>query len=457
MYKACDIRGVYGSELTEVEALLIGKAIGTFIGGASLVVGGDTRYSTDPLKRSLIEGLLSTGSDVTDIGTVPTPATYFAKNLLKAQAAVMVTASHNPAQYNGFKLLIADTPVTEEDIIRIREIVESGKFLTGKGVYTNEKVLPSYLQMILSSSTMRRKLKVVLDCGNGAASVVALQIFEEIGYEVIPLFCEPLGNFPHRDPNPSVEEHLGALKEKVVDQKADIGIAFDGDGDRVVFVDDTGRFCDGEAMFLLLVTQALNTSAHEKVVYDGKSSSIVHKGILEHGGIAIPERSGHAFIRRRFLEEKAVLAGEVSGHYFFSELGHDDGLYAAVRVCSILSEGNQKLSSWIDGIETPLITPDIRLYLDAQERESILARVREKGSAYSLSYLDGVRVDTPHGWIVARNSVTEPCVTVRMEADTLETGTSLAQEIFEDYPEVCHRIEMALKAREMKKTGIRYL
>ncbi|MBN2859572.1 MAG: phosphomannomutase/phosphoglucomutase [Sphaerochaetaceae bacterium] len=455
MYKACDIRGVYGNELTEAEALHIGKAIGTFIGGAPLVVGGDTRFSTDPLKRSLIEGLLSTGSDVTDIGTVPTPVTYFAKNVLNAQGAVMVTASHNPAQYNGFKLLIADTPVKEEDIIRIRELVESRQFLTGKGVYTNVKVLPSYLQMILSSSTMRRKLKVVLDCGNGAASVVALQIFEEIGYEVVPLFCEPLGTFPHRDPNPSVEEHLSALKEKVVQEKADIGIAFDGDGDRVVFVDDTGRFCDGEAIFLLLVNQALSTSANAKIVYDGKSSSIVHKGILEHGGIAIPERSGHAFIRRRFLEEQAVLAGEVSGHYFFSELGHDDGLYAAVRVCSILSEGNQSLSTWIDSVETPLITPDIRLYLDTQTRKSILARVSEKGSLYRLSYLDGVRVDTPHGWVVARNSVTEPCVTVRMEADSLETGKNLAREIFEDYPEVCKRIELALVERNRKKTGIR--
>jgi len=455
MYKACDIRGVYGSELTEAEALLIGKAIGTFIGGAPLIVGGDTRFSTDPLKRSLIEGLLSTGSDVTDIGTVPTPVTYFAKNLLKTQGAVMVTASHNPSQYNGFKLLIADTPVREEDIIQIRRLVESREFLKGKGVYTNTKVLPSYLQMILSSSTMRRRLKVVLDCGNGAASVVALQIFEELGYEVVPLFCEPLGNFPHRDPNPSVEEHLSALKEKVVQQKADVGIAFDGDGDRVVFVDDTGRFCDGEAVFLLLVTQALNTSANAKIVYDGKSSSIVHKGILEHGGIPIPERSGHAFIRRRFLEEHAVLAGEVSGHYFFSELGHDDGLYAAVRVCSILSEGDQSLSSWIDAIETPLITPDIRIYLDAQERDSILARVREKGSGYSLSYLDGVRVDAPHGWMVARNSVTEPCITVRMEADALETGKNLAQEIFGDYPEVCQRIERALEARVQKKTGTR--
>ncbi len=452
IYKECDIRGVFEEDLNESEALLIGKAIGSMIDGRSILVGGDTRYSTDPLKRSLIEGLLSTGSDVIDIGTVPTPVTYFSKRELGTYAAVMVTASHNPAEYNGFKLLIADTPVTEKDIQQIQELVRSQRFREGKGQYTNEKIIPRYLQMILSEITRKRKLSIVVDCGNGAASVIALQLFEELGYDVVPQFCEPMGNFPHRDPNPSVEEHVTALKERVIREKADLGIAFDGDGDRVVFVDDAGRYCDSEAVFLLLINHYMRDSSSENIVYDGKSSSIVKKGIEKAGAHAIPERSGHAFIRKRFLEENALLAGEVSGHFFFRELGYDDGLYAALRMCEFLSGNERAFSDLLNDFEAPLITPDIRIYENEEIRKELLSLVENKGREFTLSYLDGVRLDTPYSWIVIRKSVTEPCVTIRMEADTLSEGKKFAHYLFSpDYPEIESKVVQSLILREEKR------
>lgn len=446
MYKECDIRGVYQEELKEADALLIGKAVGTILKGGSLVVAGDARYSTESLKKTLIEGLLSTGAHVVDIGMTPTPLLYFAKKKLALDGGVMVTASHNPAQYNGFKISLGDSPIEPKDIAQIETLANSEEFISGTGTYEFLDITDSYLSMIDENILKSGILKVVVDCGNGAASILAPVLLERMGHTVIPLFCECEGHFPNRNPNPSVEKHLSALKEAVTIHQADVGIAFDGDGDRVIFVDNKGRFCESEATFVLLCDYYLEKEAHGKIVYDGKSSSIVNKHITHRKGIPIPERSGHAFIKKRFLMEEAILAGEVSGHFFFKELGHDDGLFGALKFLQILVERGESLSAIMDKIEKPLITPDIRIYIDEDEREAILSHVEQLGSSYTLSYLDGVRVDYTKGWVVVRKSVTEPCVTLRLEANSYEDAVDITEHLFkEKYPEVEELILMSLK------------
>ena len=449
IYKECDIRGLYKEELTEVKASLIGKAIGTMLRGTQVVVAGDARYSTNSLKKAHIEGLLSTGTDVIDIGMVPTPLLYFAKKEFSVNGGVMVTASHNPAQYNGFKVALFNSPIEPKDIEEIHNLVSSQQFRQGNGTYEKRDVTSQYLSMIDTQIEKSKALTLVVDCGNGAASELAPVLLERMGHNVIPLYCECKGDFPNRNPNPSVEENVQTLKESVVFHHADLGIAFDGDGDRVVFVDDKGRFCDSEAIFVLLSRYYLGKEGSGKIVYDGKSSSIVNKQIILYHGLPIPERSGHAFIKKRFLEENAILAGEVSGHYFFKELGHDDGLYGAVKFCQILLEIDEKLSTIMDQIEKPLITPDIRVYINQEERDKILKHVENIGCEFSLSYLDGVRVDYPYGWVVVRKSVTEPCITVRLESDNIEDAEKICNHLFRsEYPEIEKLVLTSLKERK---------
>ncbi|MDC7244285.1 MAG: phosphomannomutase/phosphoglucomutase [Sphaerochaetaceae bacterium] len=450
IFKECDIRGVYDTELTIDDALLIGKAVGTILQGENIVVGGDSRNSTPVLKEALIKGLVSTGADVIDIGEVPTPIVYFAKREFRTRGAVMVTASHNPSRYNGFKIIMGDMPLTPEQIYRIRDLTLSRCFRTGEGHYERSAILPQYAEMIRKHIPAAGSLKMVVDCGNGITSILAPGILEEMGHSVVPLFCECDGDFPNRDPNPSVEKNLLELKRKVVEHKADIGIAFDGDGDRVIFIDDKGRFCSSESVFIILCRHYLSQSPEKKkIVFDGKAASNVKKSIELYNGIPLPERSGHAFIKKRFIEEQAVLAGEVSGHFFFSELGYDDGLFGALKFCEILLKNNEKLSNMIDKMEKPLITEDIRIYYEENERERLLKHINQKGSDYSLSYLDGVRVDYPFGWIIVRKSVTEPCVTVRLEAESLKDAKRITSHLFaEKYKDIGEQILSSLLNRK---------
>ncbi|MCD6343009.1 MAG: hypothetical protein J7L76_04425, partial [Spirochaetaceae bacterium] len=304
IFKECDIRGVYGENLDEENAFLIGRGIGSLLSGKSVVVGGDVRVSTPALMGRLIDGLFQSGAEVINIGTVPTPLVYFAKSILKAAGAVMVTASHNPAKYNGFKIMLGEMPVTPENLKELEKKIEKKNFIDGKGSIREYLIEKEYEDFVLPLIQPHRKLKVVIDACNGAMSELAPEIFSKAGHDVIRLFCSFDGRFPNRDPNPAVYGNLNRLQKMVVDEAADIGIAFDGDGDRVVFVDNLGRFCESERSFVILMKDYL---AREKssVVYDGKSSSVVKKSIEAAGSRAIMERSGHAFIKKTFLENSS--------------------------------------------------------------------------------------------------------------------------------------------------------
>ena len=417
IYKDCDIRGVYPSELTENEAYKIGRALATLHPGEWLV-GGDVRLSTPALKSALMNGLRASGANVTDLGRIPTPALYFALKHSSAQSGATVTASHNPPDHNGVKFMCGDLPVTRAEIDRVRACVQSGEFAEGAGSIRTRDVLTEYVDFMSARFPAKRPLKVLIDAGNGAMSLAAPEVFRRAGYEVTELDCVPDGRFPSRSPNPSDFANLRGTARAVRAADVDFGVAFDGDGDRAVFLDAQGTPVQIEKILVLFIREALK-NAPSSVVFDQKSSSVVRKAILEMGGTPLPERSGHAFIKRRFLENNSALAGEVSGHYFFREPGYDDGLFAALFLADILARSGKTLAELADEIVCPPVTPDLRIPCPYAEQDACLARTEaaaiERGAV--ISRLDGVRADFPDGWFLLRKSVTSEQLTLRVEAE----------------------------------------
>ncbi len=418
IYKDCDVRGIYGRELCADEVYRIGRALATMAPGEFLA-GGDARVSTPELKAALVRGLLDSGARVRDLGMIPTPVLYFALKHGAARAGATVTASHNPPEHNGVKFMIGDTPVTRARMDELRTTVERGAFAPGPGTLTRWDAARDYLDFLAARFRAPRPLHVLVDAGCGAMGPVAPEAFRRAGYRVTELSCVPDGRFPDRSPNPADYSCLGATGEAVRRCGADFGVAFDGDGDRAVFLDEAGIPVQNEKALVLFIRKLLRNHP-TPVVYDQKSSSVVRDAILEMGGAPVPERSGHAFIKKRFLENGAALAGEVSGHFFFGELGYDDGLFAALTMAELLAERGEKLSALAGEIVCPPITPDIRLECPYAEQENWLARVEAAARAEGarLSHLDGVRADFSDGWLLMRKSVTAEQVTLRAEART---------------------------------------
>ena len=422
IFKDCDIRGIYGTELTDADAYQIGRGLATMIpSGGTVRVGGDARLSTPALKEALLRGLCEGGAKVEDLGLIPTPLLYYALSGGKVDAGATVTASHNPPQYNGVKFMLGHEPITRRQIQHLAEIIERRAFSSGEGSVTKVDLNPAYQASLLKRFGARKPLSVVIDAGNGAMSKLAPAAFRGAGYRVTELFCEFDGAFPNRSPNPAEYDQLSALCEKVVETGASFGAAFDGDGDRVVFVDEKGRPVQNEKSLALFIRHLLKDRP-TPVVYDQKSSSAVRRAILAMDGAPVPERSGHAFIKRRFLEVGAAVAGEVSGHFFFGELGYDDGLYAALMMGEILGLSDRPLSALADEIVCPPITPDIRLHCPYAEQQSWLDRVEALAETHpcKVSHMDGVRLDFDDGWVLMRKSVTAEQITLRAEADTPE-------------------------------------
>ena len=419
IFKDCDIRGIYPGEIDEAAARRIGRAMAALHPGARMAVGGDVRLSTPALKAAFIEGLVRGGVHVADLGTIPTPVLYFTLANRAYTGGATVTASHNPPKYNGIKFMFDDSPATRADIDAIMAVYDSGRFADGDGSVDPFDPIPLYLESLNRRFRAVKPLKIVVDAGNGAMSEIAPRALKQAGHEVVELFCEPDGSFPNRDPNPAEYSHLGAACAKVVESGADFGVAFDGDGDRAVFIDETGHAVQNEKSLVLFIRRLLRDRP-TPVVYDQKSSSAVKRAILEMGGTPAPERSGHALIKRHFKAVGAAIAGEVSGHFFFGELGYDDGLFAALMMADIVAESRRGLSKLADGIVCPPITPDLRVFCPYDEQEAWLKRIEALSNACpcEVSHLDGVRLDFPDGWLLVRKSVTAEQITLRAEADT---------------------------------------
>ncbi len=421
IFKSCDIRGLYDQELTPAFARDLGLAIGTVLAGGRVVVGGDARPSTPALKGALIEGLMASGCYVLDAGLAPTSALYFAHTQLKTDGVVIVTASHNPPGYNGFKMILGEWPITEEELQALRERIERREFRQGQGYWDRVDVLAEYQADLARFFRPGRDLRVVVDAGNGCFSRVAPALLRQKGYRVSERFCQIDGRFPNRDPNPAVAAHLTGLIEQVRAERADLGVAYDGDGDRAVFVDDRGRVLPGDRALVLFIRHRLplaQTLAERTVVYDLKCSSVVAEETARWHGVPRLERSGHTFIKTTLLQTGARLGGEISGHYFFGELGRDDALFATLLMLQILLQSNEPLSALMDTVPHYPITPDLRLPCSPEERAAILSALPIAFAGYEVSYVDGVRVAFEDGWLLARPSVTEPLLTLRFEGHT---------------------------------------
>lgn len=434
IFKDCDIRGIYGDDITEREMAAIGTAVAEKLQGRSIVVSGDFRTHTPPLKKAFTEALIAGGAEVWDIGQASTPQLYFSKRHLHTYASAQITASHNPPKYNGLKLMFGDLPIRPEDIeqigSRVSEIFrQEEKSAAGRGSLHRVDTTEAYEAMLLARlRPVSGKLHIVIDAGNGAMSEIAPRVAEKAGIKVTPLFCEYDGSFPNRDPNPAVLFHISALCDKVKEVRADLGIAFDGDGDRAIFVDADGTPLIAEEA-MVIFTDAL-AKPGDSIVYDLKCSSILKQAILRHEAEPVMERSGHAFIRRNFMQRSSVFAGEVSGHYFFRELEGDDGLYAMMVMLDILEESGKSPRALLDGIHYTAITPDIRIRAGQEEIEEVMRRMESWAQEPDVHpvYIDGIRLEFPDdSWLLLRRSITEPAFTVRLEAENEEKLKALRQ------------------------------
>ncbi len=435
IFKAYDIRGTVDTELTPESVELIGKALGTYSlrqGEKEFVIGRDGRLSGAWIRDSLIKGIISTGCFVVDIGMVASPMTYFATKTTSANSAVMITGSHNPPEYNGFKIIINSTTISGEQIQELYQLIIAGDFEEGNGLKTNADINENYYNRITSDITLAKPLKVVIDCGNGVASDFAPELYTRLGAELEELYCTIDGNFPNHHPDPSHPKNLEDIIAQVVQTGADIGLAFDGDGDRLGVIDNEGNIIWADRQMMLYAEHILREQ-RGKIVFDVKCTAHLPKHITKCGGTPIMSRTGHSFIKKTIYEEQALLGGEMSGHIFFNDrwYGFDDALYTGARLLEILAQTSQTSSELFAALPNSVNTPEINIKFDQQgEQFKVMDTLTSQMSFPNgeVNTIDGVRVDYPYGFGLVRPSNTTPCLVLRFEADTKEHLESIISE-----------------------------
>jgi phosphomannomutase/phosphoglucomutase len=425
IFREYDVRGLVDQDLTEEAVSLVGKALGTQIraaGGRRAAVGRDARLSGPRFFRAVTQALTSTGVDVLDLGVVPTPLTYFAAHTAGVDGFCMITGSHNPPEYNGLKVGVGTATFHGEGIQELRRIALAGGWPEGHGTVTPYDVVTPYLRHVREILRLGpRRLKVVVDAGNGTGGVIAVPLFESLGVEVVPLFVEMDGTFPNHHADPTVEENLEALKAKVVETGADVGIAYDGDADRVGAVDERGHVLWGDQLMILFSRALLAERPGAAVVAEVKCSMTLYDDIAARGGRAIMAKAGHSIIKARMKEEGALLGGEMSGHVFFGDrwFGFDDAVYASGRLLELLSRGPAPLSSLLADVPATASTPELRTPCPEDRKFEVVRRAQEWfASRYETVTVDGVRVVFPDGWGLVRASNTQPLLVLRFEART---------------------------------------
>jgi len=424
IFRAYDIRGVVNQTLTQDAVRLIGRAIGSEAiqrGRDTIVVGRDGRLSGPQLSQALIAGITSTGCDVKDIGCVPTPVLYFATYYLDTQSGVVVTGSHNPPDYNGLKIVIDGETLSGESIQSLRERIEAANFISGEGSVETVNVVPDYIERIRGDVDIPRSPKVVVDCGNGVAGGVVPQLLRELGCEVIELFCEVDGNFPNHHPDPSKIENMKDLIGAVRENQADLGLAFDGDGDRLGVVAADGNIIWPDRVLMLYAMDILDRNPGGLIIYDVKCTRFLDAVIREHGGKPLMWKTGHSFIKAKIKETGALLAGEMSGHIFIKErwYGFDDALYAAARLLEILGKQERPGAAVFADLPESVNTPELNISMQEGEPPVFINRLLENAhfEGATISTIDGLRADFEDGWGLVRASNTTPVLVLRFEAD----------------------------------------
>ncbi|WP_444899478.1 phosphomannomutase/phosphoglucomutase [Microbulbifer sp. VAAC004] len=428
VFRAYDIRGIAGEEIDEPFAYQLGKALGTLAqhaGEQILLVGRDGRNSSALLSNCLMEGILDSGCNSIDLGLIPSPLLYYAcakgKN---TSSGVMVTASHNPAEYNGFKIVLKGRPLSEEKLQGLHQLMQQGPFKSGEGSNREQDIKDKYIDEIFNNVALAGQPHLVVDAGNGATSVLAPRLFEQLGCAVTPLFCEVDGDFPNHPPDPTRPENLQALIDKVAETGADLGIALDGDGDRVTLISSSGRIAWADQLVMLLARDILARNPGETIVFDVKSSRSLAQLINQYGGRPVMWKTGHAPMKNKMLETKAILGGELSGHIFIRDrwFGFDDGIYAAARLLEIMALREQSLDELLDSLPQMESTPEILLPVEEQEKFSLIEQLREQGNFDNadINTTDGLRIEFSDGWGLVRASNTTSALTLRFEAENKE-------------------------------------
>lgn len=432
VFRAYDIRGIADEELTDATVLQISRAIGSealAAGIDTLLVGYDGRLSSPALSQALIAGLRSTGCHVIDLGRVPTPVLYFASHKSSCTSGVMLTASHNPANYNGLKIVFRQSSLAADQIQHIRSRVEQQQFAEGQGSYTKLDMKSAYIAEVCARLSVSRSLKVVVDCANAVAGEVAPALFTALGCEVIPLFCEVDGTFPNHHPDPTVASNLTMLSEAVRTNAADIGIAFDGDADRVGVVTNEGEIMNADGILKLLACHIAPAYPGASIVFDVKCSSGLAQLITELGCVPIMHRSGHSFMKQKMLETNAPLGGEFAAHIFIKDrwFGFDDGMYAAARIVEILSQQSQSCAELFRQFPALPCTPEIAIPVAEEHKFGLIDRIMQHANFPDANVItiDGLRVEFNDGWGLIRASNTSPALLLRFEAESEHALTAI--------------------------------
>lgn len=426
IFRAYDIRGVVDQTLTEEAVEAIGQVFGTEAlekKETQVAVARDGRLSGPQLFTALTRGILSTGCDVIDIGAVPTPVLYFATRVLDTHSGIMITGSHNPPNENGLKMVIAEETLATHRITEIYDRIISHQIKKSNrpGRIESMTILPRYMDRILSDVKLAKPLKVVMDCGNGIGGVVAPSLYRKLGCEVIELYCDVDGRFPNHGADPSVMKNLADLQKAVKAHHADIGVAFDGDADRLGIVTNEGEIIMPDRVLMLLAIDVLSRNPHAKIIYDVKCTRNLQKVIKAHQGEPLMSATGHSLVKAAMIQHGALLAGEMSGHLFFKErwYGFDDGIYAGTRVLEILSKRSDTLADAFRELPNSMNTPELKLFIDDQEKFLFMDRLIKEAQFDNAKMitLDGLRVEFKDGWGLIRPSNTTPALILRFEAD----------------------------------------
>lgn len=425
IFKAYDIRGIVGKTLTVGAARLIGQAIGSEAidrGSKIIALGRDGRLSGPDLANALADGIVASGCDVINVGMVPTPVLYFAIHHLKIDSGVSVTGSHNPPDYNGFKMVLAGNTLSGDDIQQLRIRIEQNGLRTGTGKIQTADVRSAYIERITSDIHVTKKLNVIVDCGNGVAGELAPRLLRKLGCDVEEMYCEIDGNFPNHHPDPSQPDNLKELIQKVVSNNADLGLAFDGDGDRLGVISPDGQVIWPDRQLILYARDVLSRNPGAEIIYDIKCSRTVEEAITKAGGKAVMWKTGHSFIKAKIKQSGALLAGEMSGHIFFKErwYGFDDGIYTAARLLEIISGDRRPIADIFSALPDTINTPELQISFNEGENFTAIKKLVKAANfpGARVTTIDGIRVDFEDGMGLIRASNTTPVLVLRFEGDT---------------------------------------
>lgn len=435
IFREYDIRGTVNEDLTPGVVISLGRAIGTYLkrnGVSDMTLGRDCRLSSESLRNQLCQGLLATGVNVVDIGVCHTPLLYFSLFHIDKNGGVMITGSHNPPEFNGFKVCLGKTTIYGTEIKALETLIKNNDFETGAGSLTSLNLLPAYWDRIAADIKLSRKLKVVVDAGNGTGGKAAVPLLRRLGAEVIELYCDMDGRFPHHHPDPTVPAYMQDLIETVLREKADVGIGYDGDADRIGVVDETGSIIWGDHLMILFARDVLHEVPGATFISEVKASQNFYNDINQKGGKAIMWKTGHSLMKAKMKEEHALVAGEVSGHIFFAHryYGFDDAIYATCRLLEILAKSSASLSHLLSDVPKTWTTPEIRVDCPDDRKFAVIDRIKEIFmETYQIIDIDGARILMPGGWGLVRASNTQPVLVLRFEADSEKRLAEIRQEV----------------------------